>query len=76
MICKYVQAVNSPEGITDFLPKNMSLTQPEETFPGRFNCWMEKTSFDHHAVMAKASALISAHRRGSESEGIMNRQAH
>jgi hypothetical protein len=56
--------------------EHISLNQSAEMATGCFNCWLEKTSCDHHSVIAQASALMRAHQRISKVDGVLNRQAH
>jgi hypothetical protein len=53
----------------------MDFTQRTEMATGCFICWLEKTSCDHHAVIAQASAMMRAHQRVSKSDEVLIRQA-
>jgi hypothetical protein len=76
MTCKGVNSVGGQAVATSPRPGYVSPIQPAEIATGRFNCWLEKTSCDHHAVIAQASALMRAHQRVSEADHVLNRQAH
>jgi hypothetical protein len=76
MICKGVNLVDGHAVATSTGPGYMSLSRRAESATGRFNCWLEKTSCDHLAVIAQASALMRAHRRVSKVDDLLNRQTH
>jgi hypothetical protein len=76
MTCKGVNPVGDRAVAMSSGPGYMSLNQPAEMVAGRFDCWLEKTSCDHRAVVAQASALMLAHQRVNRSDGVLNRQAH
>jgi hypothetical protein len=76
MTCNIVNSVGDHSVPANPGPANTSHIQSAEKTAGCFNCWLEKTSCVHHAVIAHASALMRAHRRVTKVDGALNRQAH
>lgn len=76
MTCKGVNFVGGHAVATSPGPGYMSLKRHAEMASGCFNCWLEKTSCEHNAVIAQASALMCAHQRVSKVDDVLSQQAH
>jgi len=63
-------ATTTPE--TGYIPH----TPHPEMAAGRFNSWLEKTSWDHRKITAQAEALMLAHQGISKPDDVSNRHSH
>jgi hypothetical protein len=74
MICYCANPVCGQAVAMSSAIRTMSLNAQAEITPGRFRCWLQKTSCEHNAVIEQASALMRTHRRTNKVDSQPNRQ--